>query len=168
MNQNGTLSGSLISIASLTLFSLSSYSCSGVLPVFLSISSHKAWNFLLCGCDESSDEDTTDPSLYTVIEAIAQVVNSTGQPVEGESVTIEFQAHGAQQHSFVKTTDSTGWSGFASEAVNIPEQGWATCKVYLTNNDAIREFHVVYHSEAKNKAVDGVYYWSISARLVKE
>ena len=105
-------------------------------------------------------------SQYTVIETIVQVVDSAGQPVEGESVTVEYAVDGIK-YSYVKTTDSTGWTCFITEAVKIPKDGQATVTVYFTNNKNIGEIYAVYYSEAKNKAVDGVYYWSLSPRLLK-
>ena len=120
----------------------------------------------LSGCEESTDGDTKDTSQYTVIEAIAQVVNSTEQPVKGERVTIEFAVNGAITHSAVKFTDNTGWSGFVSESVRIPDAGLATVNIYLTDNEHITKMHLVHHLDAKNKAIDGVFYWSISERLV--
>lgn len=118
-----------------------------------------------CGCETKKDEE--ELSIYTVIEAVAQVVNSTDQPVEGVSVTFEFGVNGNVQKSLVRSTDSSGWTAFAVESVDIPELGYGNCDVYLKEDYGIKEEHAVSYNDIKYKTVDDTYYWSISARLVQ-
>jgi len=65
-------------------------------------------------------------------------------------------------------TDSTGWTGFAVKSLSIEKDGWAGVSVYLTENLSIYKNYEVHYSEAKDKTIDGTYYWSISARLVQK
>ena len=124
----------------------------------------------LSGCEKSKDkEESTDKPISIVIEAVAQVVNSTGEPLEGVSVTFEFSVYGNLENTLIRTTDSTGWTSFAVHSTSIPEvQQFATCIIYLTENKNIREHHTIYYLDIKDKTVNNVYYKSISARLEKE
>jgi len=76
----------------------------------------------LSGCNESNDEETDTPTQYTVIEALAQVINSTGYPIEGESVTFKFQILGEVTESYIRTTDSIGWTSYVIEDGQIPKE----------------------------------------------
>ena len=122
----------------------------------------------LSGCDESDDEEIKEPSIYCVMEAIAQVVNGTKDPQEGVSVSFHFQYEATTIKTVHLTTDSTGWTGFAVASVTLEDDKSAHCTVYLTDNEAIREFHSIYHSEVKYRDDDGLYYWSISPILVQK
>ena len=124
----------------------------------------------LSGCNKPEDKkEATHKPIGIVIEAIAQVVNSTGKPLEGVSVTFEFSVYGTLENTLVRTTDSTGWTSFAVHSTSIPEViQFATCNIYLTENKNIREYLIKYYLDIKDKTVNNVYYWSISSRLVKE
>jgi hypothetical protein len=127
----------------------------------------------LSGCNEyfenygEKDKATPELPIFVIIEANAHVGNSSGEPAIGASVSFEIAVNGIVEDTLVRTTDSTGWTSFAVNTVNIPDNGFASCNVYLTNNSSIREDHSLEHSYAKDRLVDDLYYWSISARLVQ-
>ena len=122
---------------------------------------------VLSGCEEGT-EDATDMSVFTMIEALAQVINGTGEPVAGASVTFDFRITGNKKNTIVRTTDSTGWTDFAVESLKIPDQGYGYCDVYLTNDNSIREEYSQSADLARYAIVNEVSYWSISARLVQD
>jgi len=123
----------------------------------------------LSGCNESDDEkDNSKSSITVIFEAIAQVVNSTGDPLGGVSVRFDLGHEDLSTKVVDHITDSTGWTGFAVESISIKEGESAFCVVSLLDNDAVYEKHRVLYSEVESKTVDGSYYNSISARLVQE
>jgi len=101
------------------------------------------------------------------MEAICQVVNSTGDPVEGVSVSFYLGYDDLSTKVVHHTNDSTGCTGFAVESVSIKKEGFAFCSVYLTDDDSVHENHYAEYSEVESKTVDNTYYWSISDILVK-
>lgn len=122
----------------------------------------------LCGCDESEDkEESTNQPISIVIEAVAQVVNNTGEPVAAAFVTFDFYVNAKKQITLVRTTDSTGWTSFAVADLEIPFSGYVGCNMYLTNEYTQLYYHRVYHKDAQDKLVNGVYYWSISEIIVQ-
>ena len=86
----------------------------------------------LSGCNESKDgEGNSESSMTVIMEAICQVVNSTGDPVEGVSVSFHLGYNDLSTKIVHHTTDSTGWTGFAVESVSIKKEGFAFCSVKL-------------------------------------
>jgi hypothetical protein len=123
----------------------------------------------LSGCNEESKEDVSKSlkSVTVILEAIAQVVNSSGEPVENVSVTFVVEVNGAIHSSLVRTTDSTGWTSFAVADFLLPLKGTAVLTVGITETLIINKYSLDYQYTSTNK-VNNAYYWSISARIVEE
>lgn len=121
----------------------------------------------LSGCNETQEELKSFQNSVTVImEAIAQVVNSSGEPVFNVSVTFDVDINGKIHSSLVRTTDSTGWTSFAVVEFLIPLNEIASLTVYIPETGIIEKYSVS-HKQAKENQVNNVYYWSLSARLVQ-
>jgi hypothetical protein len=131
----------------------------------------------LSGCNESEDEidpsmsnekeDNDEETISVIMEAVAQVVDSNGNPVEGANVSFDFGYNDLTTKLTHHKTDSTGWTGFAVESVSIKQDESAFCVVFLTDKNAIYERHRVLYSEIEGKTINDAYYWSISDILVK-
>ena len=121
------------------------------------------------GCTNESrqDLDTAVKSVSVIMEAIAQVVNGSGEPVENVSVTFDVAIGGNIHSSIVRTTDSTGWTPFAVAELLLPLNEVAVLSVYITGtNTGVR--NSVDHKYAKENQVNNAYYWSYSARIVQD
>lgn len=121
----------------------------------------------LSGCNELDEKNNSESPIAVIIEAAAQVVNSTGEPVEGVSVSFMFGHIDLTTKIVHHTTDSTGWTGFAVDSISIKKDESAFCSVYLTDNNSVHENREVHYSDVKNKVVDNTYYLSFNAKLVQ-
>ena len=122
----------------------------------------------LSGCEESKEDDSTaSKSIPVTVEAIAQVVNKSGEPVENVSVSFSVGLDGDYYTTIVRITDSTGWTPFAVSSFSLPLNGEGALTVGITGTFTMELYSLDYKHANANK-VNNAYYWSISCRLVQD
>lgn len=126
----------------------------------------------LTGCDESEDEgdneEYTNQAISIVIEATAQVINTTTwTPVPDFSVSFDFRVNGNSLGIEVRTTDSTGYTPYVTGSLQLPYQGTAVVDAFPTSGGQLESYTLTY-SEAKANLVDNVYIWSVNPILYME
>ena len=122
----------------------------------------------LSGCDEFEEDDSNaSGSIPVTVEAIAQVVNKSGEPVENVSVCFSVGLDGDYYTTIVRVTDSTGWTPFAVSSFTLPLNGEGAVTVGIQGTFIMELYSLEYEHANANK-VNNAYYWSISCRLVQD